>query len=638
MWVVPAAGWGRLVVGLLSPLNPYVSLLALSTLVTLGLAGYALRRGDEPGVRWFGALMAVYVVYAGSYAVALLVSDPGLRLLLERLRFVLVVVAPAPWLLFLLAYTGRDRLVAPGTVAALSVVPGVVAVAVTVAPGSVWSAAFGTTPPPVRVVDGVAVVLFRFEPLSRLALVYVYVCSLVGFGVIVDLLASEDPLYTDQGVSLLFGALVPAFAGIPTLVGTTPLPQLDLVPMSLWLAGLAYGNAVFRYRLFDRLPAARRIGDRAAVEDLDEPVVVLDGEDRVTNTNPAARSLFGPDLTGRDLDDLVGTDLPDEPAVTATVELTTERGRRTFEVTSSTVRDRHGRSVGRTLVFRDVTGRRRRERRVEVLNRVLRHNLRNNVTAVAGYADVLADDLDGRHAEMATTVSELATDLDGVAEKVRAFEEAAAGDPVPAAVGEVLRGVVDGVRRPDGHRGRLLAALDAGDDTRPDGGPTTSETETGGPTEGTRASADLELHVTPAVADRAVRDSALLRVAVANLLENAVEHGGTAGDPPRVVVRASAERTGATTWAVVTVADDGPGVPDHEREPVLDGETPLDHSSGLGLWVVRWAVDSLGGDLSIGDDDALGGASVTLRVPCLDPGGETGGVAPAEDDGSERGD
>jgi signal transduction histidine kinase len=48
----------------------------------------------------------------------------------------------------------------------------------------------------------------------------------------------------------------------------------------------------------------------------------------------------------------------------------------------------------------------------------------------------------------------------------------------------------------------------------------------------------------------------------------------------------------------VTVADDGPGIPETERRVVGNGsETPLDHASGLGLWLVTWITRDSGGEV-----------------------------------------
>lgn len=77
------------------------------------------------------------------------------------------------------------------------------------------------------------------------------------------------------------------------------------------------------------------------------------------------------------------------------LDLIDSRGFRTYEVTISDVRDHHERIVGHTVTLTDVTEREGRRQRLEVLNRVLRHNLRNGMTVVVGRAEMLAERLDG---------------------------------------------------------------------------------------------------------------------------------------------------------------------------------------------------------------------------------------------------
>ncbi|MGM0399219.1 MAG: ATP-binding protein, partial [Halobacteriota archaeon] len=55
------------------------------------------------------------------------------------------------------------------------------------------------------------------------------------------------------------------------------------------------------------------------------------------------------------------------------------------------------------------------------------------------------------------------------------------------------------------------------------------------------------------------------------------------------------------------VEDDGPGIPDHEKAVLREGEeTPLAHGSGLGLWLVYWIVTMNGGRLEISDNEPRG--------------------------------
>jgi signal transduction histidine kinase len=121
----------------------------------------------------------------------------------------------------------------------------------------------------------------------------------------------------------------------------------------------------------------------------------------------------------------------------------------------------------------------------------------------------------------------------------------------------------------------------------------------------------------------------LLASVVDNLLRNAVEHGSTSsqpeaadavdhGDDPwvSVTVRPAGTRTEAVE---LRVRDDGPGFTDTELAVHADAtETPLQHSDGVGLWLVRWIVGALDGDVDVGNHPD-GGAVVTVTLPGAPP-------------------
>ncbi|WP_432417574.1 sensor histidine kinase [Actinoplanes solisilvae] len=100
---------------------------------------------------------------------------------------------------------------------------------------------------------------------------------------------------------------------------------------------------------------------------------------------------------------------------------------------------------------------------------------------------------------------------------------------------------------------------------------------------------------------------------VANLLDNAVRHAKS-----RVQVTVSAQGS----HRVITVTDDGPGIPDADRERVFDRFTRLDDArardaggSGLGLAIVRELVRRHGGTVTL--SDAGPGLRVDVRLPAL---------------------
>lgn len=109
-----------------------------------------------------------------------------------------------------------------------------------------------------------------------------------------------------------------------------------------------------------------------------------------------------------------------------------------------------------------------------------------------------------------------------------------------------------------------------------------------------------------------------LTLVLDNLIDNAVKY--TPGDTKRVRVQVGREGT----WARLSVEDHGTGIPENERENVLERfyrvGSELTRTSpglGLGLYLVRRAVESLGGRVRI-EDGAGGGTLVTILLPLLD--------------------
>lgn len=122
------------------------------------------------------------------------------------------------------------------------------------------------------------------------------------------------------------------------------------------------------------------------------------------------------------------------------------------------------------------------------------------------------------------------------------------------------------------------------------------------------------------VTDREIEfDPEAISRAVSNLVENALRHGGSDGR-----VRLSAAPAG--DGIAITVDDDGPGVPEGERERIFDRFARLDRArssdtggSGLGLAIVRTLVEAGGGSVSC-SNSPLGGARFEVRLPGRVPG------------------
>ncbi|WP_440988890.1 PAS domain S-box protein [Haloarchaeobius baliensis] len=367
--------------------------------------------------------------------------------------------------------------------------------------------------------------------------------------------------------------------------------QSDLELTELLLTHVA--DALERTSFEEELKEER---DRFAAlfQNVPDPVVYAvheDGYPKVVEINNAFEQVFGYDadeIVGGNLDEFIVP--PDRDAesdhindqayqgelVEREVKRRTTDGLRDFLMTVVPV-DLDESSPRTFGVYSDITERKERQKRVEILNRVLRHDLRNGMNIIKGSAEMLGDVVDGTAAVgYSETIIDRADDLISLAEKTRAVERTLDRDRAATGPVNVHESVSTSIARLS--------------EEYPDAEFTT----------------DL-----PRSAQ--VRADDLLRTAIFHVIENAVEHNDT--DAPTVHVSASSGEDDPDVLRV-SVADDGPGIPSSERALISEEQeiTQLRHASGLGLWLVNWVVTQAGGWLSFEDNEPRGSV-VTLHVP-----------------------
>jgi PAS domain S-box-containing protein len=229
--------------------------------------------------------------------------------------------------------------------------------------------------------------------------------------------------------------------------------------------------------------------------------------------------------------------------------------------------------VARVVGFaRDVTDRRRRDQHLHTIDRMLRHNLRNDLNVILGHAHAAGEAGDSTVAEHVQRILDNGERLLETAEKERQIVEFLQAG--------TTRGRID-----------LVSAIES-------------------------AIADVAEEWPDATIESALPESASVvavpdfDIVVRELLENAIEHAEN--DAPTVSIGVTHE--GNTV--VLRVEDDGPPISEQEVV-VLEGAgdaDPLAHGSGLGLWLIHWAVTLSDGDLSF-ERRPEGGNALTIRLP-----------------------
>ncbi|RLM53317.1 PAS domain S-box protein [Halobellus sp. Atlit-31R] len=251
-------------------------------------------------------------------------------------------------------------------------------------------------------------------------------------------------------------------------------------------------------------------------------------------------------------------------------ELRSKNGKELVTTLRATPRyDERGAVIGTRVLFIDVTELKRQKVQISVLNRALRHNIRNNLSVIQGKLDTVIDDQRGPEKQVLEDVYGKSEELLSIAENARQVQR-----------------LIDETTVQQHDLDEVIETVAARAQTQ---------------------YPDATIEVRTSFGAVSVLGTSTLEHALWELVENACVH---AGDSPMVSV--DVRRSEGT--ATVTVADDGPGVPEAEYEVIGAGEeSTLEHGSGLGLWLVQWVVDMSGGELAFrGGGD---GAVVEVTLP-----------------------
>lgn len=327
--------------------------LLLATLVSMGTTWYVWQLRTRWGAMALVRLGLAAALWSLGYALEIAGADLPTKLFWGKFQFFAISTIPLGWFLFVWQYTDRHYHLSRRIIVWLSVIPitTIILALTTEWHGLIWSD-------------------YRLAPVGDLLTLeisrgpwfwvyWAYAQLLIFGGIVLIVRAQRRPLNRDSRPTaiLLVASLAPWASNLSYVIGLTPI---NLTPLVIALSVVTMTFVAFRFRLIYLLPIARE----TIIEDMQDGILVVDGDGVVADINPAAQQIFGfaadeglgqslaqilrpwPDLVAKYS---LGDEGQDE------ITITTAGGERIYGLRFSKVRNRRGSYHERIITIRDIT-------------------------------------------------------------------------------------------------------------------------------------------------------------------------------------------------------------------------------------------------------------------------------------------
>ena len=331
---------------------------------------FTLNRRSATWELYFGLLLLSAGEWAVGYVFELGTMGLESKLLWAKLQYVGIASLPLFWFLFATAYTGYEGRIASNHILALSIIPLITVslVFTNEAHHFIWRSTL------LEPAGQLTVLKVSYGSWFWLHSAYSYILLGIGTYLLMQTVVRYPKSFQSQSVVLVVGALLPWLSNASYILGYSPIDGIDLTPLAFVISSLLFSYAIFRFGLFRLIPVARRF----VVDNMAEPILVLNPNDQLIDINAAGARMFGHanTLIGRPGQQILPAGLLDEKRDEHEgFVFFCDEAQRWYDVRISSLPDGARNERGRLIVYHDVTDaqqaiaeRAQRTRMLEALN------------------------------------------------------------------------------------------------------------------------------------------------------------------------------------------------------------------------------------------------------------------------------
>lgn len=346
--------------------TPYILLLSISSLISIGLIIYALRHRNANGGLAFAWLMAFALIWSVGYTLEIVSSNFNTKVFWLNVQQIGIFGSPIAWLVLALQYCGKDKWLHKKYMIPLSLMP-ILAILL------IWTndIHFAMRLDVFLESSGqLSVVKTVRSPLALFFIVYSYLLLIISLFLFIASFKRAVLPYSGQLFILIISLLLPVVTMLMDLLKLNPFAPFGPTSSVFIISGLLVAWSLFRYQLFSIWPIAR---DKV-IDEMQDGIIVTDPFGKIVDKNTAAWNILEQNLDnfthtrlniGQSLDLLLKLwpewrkcykDLKEHQ-----IEVSLD-SKIYYEIKISLIKTRKGKFIGHLTVLNDITNRKRIER------------------------------------------------------------------------------------------------------------------------------------------------------------------------------------------------------------------------------------------------------------------------------------
>jgi diguanylate cyclase (GGDEF)-like protein/PAS domain S-box-containing protein len=350
-------------------------LFILASFIIGSLLIYSLRFRDSETGRAFILLMAAAFIWVFFYTFEIISTTVETKLLFSNIEFIGITLLPVSWIFLVLAFTGQKS--SGIQKIALLIIPITTDIVVWTNPFHHW---FEGNPTLIVLDNYFPAINMDYQFWFR----YIhapagYLYLLIAVILLIRSIQTMGKTYQIQGNLLLLAILLPSVTDFLYVLGISPIAKTNYTTAVFSISGMILFLTLFQFRFLDLVPLARD----TIIDNLNEGIVVLDHEHRVTYINPSAKITFGIhlDIIGKAVTS-INSEFFEKVALLLKNSQTNmdiqigDSPTRYYDLQISPIYSHPGKQIGLVITTRDITD------RVQLFNQVQLLSTQDSLTGI----------------------------------------------------------------------------------------------------------------------------------------------------------------------------------------------------------------------------------------------------------------